>query len=117
MFGRNYLTVHFDVQKFSFEAHGFREFDISDEQAPVLLKGDVANGGHLSGVGTIGLGRKEMNFTYVRKLEFGASTIKVNLPALGWILADDGTHDLYFIAEGKAAGHLISGSGSATLYR
>ena len=82
VFGRNYLTVDFDARHFSFEAHGFREFDISDEQAPVLLTGDVVNGGHLSGVGTIGLGRKEMNFTYVGELEFGASKIKVNLPAL-----------------------------------
>ena len=58
-----------------------------------------------------------MNFTCVGELEFSASKIKVNLPALGWILADDGTHDLYFMTEGKAAGHSISGSGSATLYR
>ena len=117
VFGRNYLTVDFDARHFSFEAHGFREFDISDEQAPVLLTGDVVNGGHLSGVGTIGLGRKEMNFTYVGELEFGGSKIKVNLPALGWILADDGTHYLYFMAEGKAAGHSISGGGFATLDR
>ena len=58
-----------------------------------------------------------MNFTYVGELEFGASKIKVNLPALGWILADDGTHYLYFMAEGKAAGHSISGGGFATLDR
>ena len=117
MFGRNYLTVDFDARHFSFEAHGFREFDISDEQAPVLLTGDVVNGGHLSGFGTIGLGGKEMNFIYVGDLEFGASKIKVNLPASGWIFADDGTYYLYFMAEGKAAGHSISGSGFATLDR
>ena len=59
----------------------------------------------------------KMNFTYVGELEFGASKIKVDLPALGWILADDGTHYLYFMAEGKAAGHSISGGGFATLDR
>ena len=58
-----------------------------------------------------------MNSTYIPKLEFSASKIKVNLPALGWILADDGTHYLYFMAEGKAAGYSISGSGFATLDR
>ena len=115
--GRNYLTVDFDAQHFSFEALGFREFDISDDQAPVLLTKDAVSGGNLSGVGTIGLGRKEMNFTYAGDLEFGTSKIKVNLQALGWMLADDGTHYLYFMAEGKAAGHSISGGGFATLDR
>ena len=81
------------------------------------MTGDVANGSHLSGLGTIGIGRKEMNFTQVGDLVFGASKIKVNLPALGWIFADDGTHYLYFMAEGKAAGHSISGGGFATLDR
>ena len=113
--GRNYLTVDFDAQHFSFEALGFREFDVSDEQAPILLTEGVVNGGHLSGVGTIGFGRKEMNFTYTGVLVFGTSKIEVNLDALGWMLADDGTHYLYFMAEGKANGHSISGGGFATL--
>ena len=58
-----------------------------------------------------------MNFTCAGELEFSASRIKVNLPALGWILADDDTHYLYFMVEGKAAGHSISGGGFATLDR
>ena len=39
----------------------------------------------------------------------------MNLKALGWILADDGTHYLYFWTEEKAIGHSITGGGFATL--
>jgi hypothetical protein len=66
--GWNYLTLDFDARHFTFVALDFKEFDVSNQQAPVLLTEDVVTGGNLSGFGTVGLGRKEMNFTYVGDL-------------------------------------------------
>jgi hypothetical protein len=66
--GQNYLTLDFDVRHFTFVALGFKEFDVSNQQAPVLLTEDAVTCGNLSGFGTVGLGRKKMNFTYVGDL-------------------------------------------------
>jgi hypothetical protein len=52
--GQNYLTLDFDVRHFTFVALGFKDFDVSNQQAPVLLTEDAVTCGNLSGFGTVG---------------------------------------------------------------